>query len=260
MNIKASVNYHIKSDQAQAFHFDVDGVAGNLISPELEATEIHVKDIRGKVQPFNFDDNGILFFDAASTITQFNHDNDWESDYNQQITRLLIQHIGAREVIIFDHTVRIDNPDAERKPARNVHNDYSPEGASQRLIDLLGQQRAAEFEKGHFGFVNVWRPIEHPITSSPLGFIHPRSMRHEDWMTIELIYPDRKGHILGVAANPEHEWFYQSNMQPNECIVFNIYDNQGRPHLAHSALDITSQTNGSLPRKSIETRTLIRYA
>jgi len=78
-------------------------------------------------------------------------------------------------------------------------------------------------------------------------------------MTIELIYPDRKGQILGVGANPKHEWFYQSNMTPNEVVIFNIYDNRGQPHLAHSALDIANQPDNSPPRKSIETRTLVRY-
>ena len=46
--IKASVNYHIKSEQPQAFQFDVDGIVGNLISPELVAKEVKVNDLRGK--------------------------------------------------------------------------------------------------------------------------------------------------------------------------------------------------------------------
>jgi hypothetical protein len=84
-------------------------------------------------------------------------------------------------------------------------------------------------------------------------------MQEDDWMNIELEYPDRKGQILGVAENKTHEWFYQSDMTPEEAIIFNIYDNHGRPHLAHSALDMEGDSIVTKPRKSIETRTLVRY-
>ena len=84
-------------------------------------------------------------------------------------------------------------------------------------------------------------------------------MNAKDWIDIELIYPDRKGQILGVIENVNHEWFYFSNMTPQEAIIFNIYDNNGRPHLAHSALDILGEKDAGVTRKSIETRTLVRY-
>jgi len=84
-------------------------------------------------------------------------------------------------------------------------------------------------------------------------------MSPDDWMDIGLVYPDRIGQILGVAANPAHEWFYLSKMNPNEAVIFNIYDNSGRPHLAHSALDLPGDEDARVPRKSIESRTLVRY-
>lgn len=259
MNITASVNYHIVSDEPQAFHFDVDGIEGNLISPELIPTQVQVRDLRDKACHVNFRDDGIRFVRRASKIGDFTHHRDWQPVYNDEITTLLQSEIGAKDVLVFDHTVRIDHDAAVRKPARNVHNDYSQAGAEQRLIDLLGQQKAAQYLSGHYAFVNVWRPVGHPIMTSPLGFIRPSSMKTEDWMNIELIYPDRKGQILGVAANPAHEWFYLSHMQPDEVAIFNIFDNQGRPFLAHSALDIEGQGDVSIPRQSIETRTLVRY-
>lgn len=256
MNIKALVNYHVKSGKPQAFHFDANGIT---TSPELVETEVNVQDLRNKACHVNFNDNGITFTTSPSKTVRFDSNCDWQAGYNEEIRVLLTQKIGAQEVIVFDHTVRIDDPEAARKPARNVHNDYSPQGANQRLIDLTGSQRATELQKGAFAFVNVWRPIGHPITTSPLGFIHPSSMRPEDWMTIELIYPDRTGQILGVAPHPKHEWLYQSSMTPDDVVIFNTYDNHGRPHLAHSALDIVDQVDVSQPRKSIETRTLVRY-
>ena len=260
MQVSASVNYHVHKDEAQAFEFDVDGIIGNLVSPDLVTTPITVQDLRGQTHVPGFDTDGILFVDQASAIKDFAPSNAWQDAYDAELEDLLISKIGAREVIIFDHTVRIDDPDAARRPARNVHNDYNEAGAEQRLIDIVGEDRAKDFHKAGYGFVNVWRPIEHTIQSSPLGFIRPSSMTPKDWMDIGLIYPDRFGQILGVAANPAHEWFFKSEMTPDEAIIFNIYDNTGRPHLAHSALDLPGDADVTIPRKSIESRTLIRYA
>jgi len=86
------------------------------------------------------------------------------------------------------------------------------------------------------------------------------TLQKNDWMDIGLIYPDRLGQILGVAANSAHEWFFKSRMSPDEVVIFNIYDNGGRPHLAHSALDLPSDVFAKTPRKSIESRTLVRYS
>ena len=260
MQVSASVNYHVHKDHPQAFEFDVDGIIGNLVSPELVTTPVVVRDLRDQAHETRFDTDGIVFVDQASAVLDFTVGHDWQAIYNAELEQLLKSKIGAQDVIVFDHTVRIDDPEAARRPARNVHNDYNEAGAVQRLIDLVGDKRAAEFHDAGYGFVNVWRPIEHTIQSSPLGFIRPSSMTPNDWMDIGLIYPDRFGQILGVAANPAHEWFFKSEMTPDEAIIFNIYDNTGRPHLAHSALDLPGDADVTIPRKSIESRTLVRYA
>ena len=260
MNVRAVVNYHIKGLEKQAFKFDVDGIIGNLVSPELIPTEVEVQDLRDETLEVNFFDDGITFENHISQISQFESSSDWHQVYDQELTSLLKDKLQAKDVIVFDHTVRIDDLNADRKPARNVHNDYSALGANKRLVDLVGKQKAEEFKNGHFAFVNIWRPVEQIIKNSPLGFIRPSSIKPEDWVTIELIYPDRLGQILGVSANEDHEWFYMSTMKPSEVVIFNIYDNQSIPSLGHSALDIIGHESAeSSIRKSIESRTLIRY-
>lgn len=260
MSAQATVYYHVRQDAPQAFEFDVDGVVGQLKSPELVPTTVCVADLRGSPRQPSFDDEGIVFVSSPSRVTHFEHGTDWQAAYEQELEELLKAQIGAKEVIVFDHTVRTDDPGAARRPARNVHNDYSRAGAEHRLVDLVGESRALAFHAAGFGFVNVWRPVQRVISSSPLGFIWPRTMRSGDWMEIDLVYPDRVGQILGVAANPEHEWFYTSGMRPDEVTIFNIYDNRGRPHLAHSALDLPGDAQVTPPRKSIESRTLVRYS
>ncbi|MES1928132.1 hypothetical protein SADO_02715 [Salinisphaera dokdonensis CL-ES53] len=259
MQATATVNYHIASPEQQAFHIDAGGVVGNLISPELVPTKILVTDAREDLEPVSFAADSVSFVKSVSAVKKFDVTIDWEKAYNSELTDLLAERAGAREVVIFDHTVRVNDPDATRKPARNVHSDYSPEGAHRRLRDLLGDEKAKTWEAGHFSFVNVWRPVGNPITNAPLGFVRPRSVAEKDWLTIKLIYPDRVGSILGLVANNAHEWVYLSDMTPDEVAFFNIYDNQGKPSIAHSALDMVCDHSAEIPRKSIESRALVRY-
>jgi hypothetical protein len=255
----ATVNYHVKSPYSQAFYFDTNGDVGKPVSPELLSTQIQVQDIRRGDLTVNFEHNGITFESHTSQIVSFSKTTGWQETYNNELTALLSEKIGATEVIIFDHTVRRDSKNAIRRPARNVHNDYSPEGAKQRLVDLVGTKRAVEISKGHYAFVNLWRPIEGPIKTAPLGFIHPDSVSPDDWLEIALVYPDRQGHILGVTANHQHHWFYMSLMTPQDIVIFNVYDNQGKPYLAHGAMDLGNETGTTQPRISLETRTLILF-
>ncbi len=254
----ATVNYHVHKDSRQAFELDANGIKGNLIAPELAPTEVQLNDMRISPQSVSFEQDAVGFANVPSSVHEFSRDG-WKETYDSELIRLLTTKLSAQEVIIFDHTLRVDDPDATRKPARNVHSDYSEMGATQRLIDLLGAERAAEWREGHFAFINVWRPVEHPINSAPLGFVRPSSVDPEDWILLDLIYPDRKGQIMGLVGNPRHEWLYCSTMTPDEVAFFNIYDNCGLPSVAHSALDIVEDPSVATIRESIESRTLVRY-
>ncbi|WP_299867046.1 CmcJ/NvfI family oxidoreductase [uncultured Roseobacter sp.] len=260
MTQTAKVNYHVHKPERQAFQLDAGGIIGNLIAPEMTPTEVKVRDARKSHVDTSFQDDAVAFASFPTAVPFAQGDDTWQADYDAELTELLTTKLDAREVIIFDHTIRVDDPDAVRKPARNVHSDYSPEGAEQRLVDILGAENAAEWSAGHYAFINVWRPIEAPINSAPLGFILPSSVSPEDWILLDLIYPDRTGQIMGLAANPDHQWIYMSKMTPDEVAYFNIFDNRGRPSIGHSALDMVEDPKITTVRKSIESRTLVRFA
>ncbi|MDF3416646.1 hypothetical protein HKX54_19415 [Sulfitobacter sp. M57] len=205
MQLTGTVNYHVHSDARQAFHIDAGGVTGELISPELAATVIDVKDVRMGDAAVRFAVDSVGFLRAPTKVTNFTAGELWKAEYDRELTDLLKQEVEARDVVIFDHTVRVDDPNSDRKPARNVHSDYSPEGAQQRLIDILGAEKAEDWSAGHYGFINVWRPVDASINSAPLDLVRPSSVEKEDWVLVDLIHPDRLGHIMGLAANDGHE-------------------------------------------------------
>ncbi|WP_298835822.1 CmcJ/NvfI family oxidoreductase [uncultured Roseobacter sp.] len=260
MTQTATVNYHVHKPGRQAFELDAGGIKGNLIAPELAPTEVRVRDVRALPADVSFHDEAVTFAFAPTKASFSDTGNAWQAAYDTELAALLTDRLDAREVIVFDHTIRVDDPDAVRKPARNVHSDYSPKGAEQRLVDILGAEKASEWSAGHYTFINIWRPVEAPVNSAPLGFILPSSVSAEDWILLDLIYPDRKGQILGLAANPGHQWIYMSGMTPDEVAIFNIFDNRGRPSIGHSALDMVEDPGVTTVRKSIESRTLVRFA
>jgi len=255
----ATVNYHVHKPDRQSFELDAGGVVGNLISPELAPTKVEVRDMRDAKAGASFDKTSVGFTTCRTAVSSFTG-SAWQDTYDAELTTLLQSEIGAQNVIVFDHTLRVDDPNADRAPARNVHSDYRIEGAEKRLIDILGEDKAADWAKGHYAFVNVWRPVGAPINSAPLGFIRPTSVAMQDWILLDLIYPDRKGQIMGIAANPHHDWLYMSKMTPDDVAFFNIFDNRGLPSIAHSALDMVEDSDIHTVRRSIESRTLVRYA
>jgi len=258
MQRTASVNYHVRKPERQAFEIDAGGIVGKLISPELSPAEVSVADER-EGAAVRFAADAVAFVDAPTRIASFTDGDEWRAAYDAELDALLKAELGVRETVIFDHTVRVDDPTSNRKPARNVHSDYSPQGAEKRLVDVLGEDRASQWREGRYGFVNVWRPVEAAINSAPLGFVRPSSVAKEDWILIDLIYPDRRGHIMGLAESAGHEWLYRSRMTPDEVAIFNIYDNRDLPSIAHSALDMVEDPDVSTIRKSVESRTVVRY-
>lgn len=258
MALTATVNYHVHKDERQAFELDAGGIVGNLISPELAPTTVELTDVRVSNEAVRFAEDAVEFVSFPTAVEDFIGDA-WNETYDRELAQLLTTRLGVQDVVVFDHTVRVDDPDATRKPARNVHSDYSEDGAKQRLTDLLGAEKAAEWREGHYAFINVWRPVDHPINSAPLGFVRPSSVDPSDWILLDLIYPDRKGQIMGLVGSPAHDWLYQSKMTSDEVAIFNIYDNRGLPSIAHSALDRVEDPDVTTIRKSIESRTLVRY-
>ncbi|MBX2848041.1 MAG: hypothetical protein KTR16_06965 [Acidiferrobacterales bacterium] len=259
MQTAAIVNYHTTEPGQQTYYIDAGGKSGQVITPVLDPTKVLVQDLRSTSTKLDFEQDSIVFIEHESSITDFDGSNDWQAIYDRELTSVLAQQLGLKEVIVFDHTVRIDRGESDRQPVRYVHTDYSVSGAHQRLEDLIGSQRAKQWEQGHFAFINVWRPIRAPITSAPLGFVLPQSTVSDDWIDLTMVYPDRVGKILGLLASDRHEWVYLSEMTPQEIAIFNIYDNQGLQSIGHSALDLLEPDARSAVRMSVESRTLVRY-
>lgn len=171
LSILASVNYHVESDNEQYFEIDAGGVPGELISPILVKRQVLVEDVRDSITNLQFFRDSACFVHQSSKALASSKADFDQAIYDDELIQLIKNHLGAKEVFVFDHTVRIDDEKSSRKPVRNVHSDYSEKGAQSRVCSLLGKEVAKTWMDGHYAFINVWRPLVHSVERSPLGFI-----------------------------------------------------------------------------------------
>ena len=136
-DVSARVNYLYPGDDRIAIHIDKDGIAGNIVMPDYDEQIVEIKDERGSSEPVSFKADALEFVHSPTSASGFEDGDVWKNRYEAEIASLLKDRLGAKEVLIFDHTIRVDDPNETRRPARHVHSDYSAEGAEKRLVGIL---------------------------------------------------------------------------------------------------------------------------
>lgn len=156
-------------------------------------------------------------------------------------------------------------------PARYAHVDQSGHGARTLLGHNLPDE-AEKLTKTRWGTVNLWRPIQ-IIRRDPLCFCDGRTISEEDLVPVNATPPPKgtssfyksvsKGdgfQTLEVRANPKHKWYYLSNMQPDEAVLFKCFDskNTSNSRCCHASFRLP-QTANEAPRESMEMRFFVFY-
>jgi hypothetical protein len=110
--------------------------------------------------------------------------------------------------------------------------------------------------------VNVWRGTK-PVENMPLAVCDARSVDKADFLRVSLGKPeggfkDSMPAGLNMAFNPRHRWYYFPFMQPDEALVFRLFDT-GNPEwkmTGHSAFIDPTSDPASPKRQSFEVRTI----
>lgn len=157
-------------------------------------------------------------------------------------------------------------------PARFAHIDQSPNGARTLLFDNL-PELADKLSKTRWGIVNIWRPLK-TIRRDPLTLCDSRTIRDEDLAIVQSKLPKKgegKGYYdtvskgegfetLELRANPDHQWWWASNLTPEEALVFKIFDSKRsiKGRSAHTAF-VNPGTEHFETRQSMELRSFVFY-
>lgn len=239
------------------------GIPLTNAAPDPHRLVIH--DARPIASAISLDVQGFGFVHHPSAVQDFTDDAGIRRVYYPETETLLKDVTGAARVFIFDHTVRRHIPGAEdrrvdvRQPAWRVHVDHTVTSGPDRVRAWLPDE-ADTLLRGRVQIINVWRPIRGPVQDAPLSLCDARSVAPGDLVPSDLVYKHRVGETYSVTYNPNHRWFYFSNMTPHEALLLKCYDSQtdGRARFVpHSAFKHPAVPAGALPRESIELRTLV---
>jgi hypothetical protein len=247
---------------------DTGGGRNDPKTGKYEMKEITIHDGRPFADRLDMEVQGYEFVRSDTAVTDFTDAKQVEEIYYPELEKLLLEATGAKRVLIFDHTIRIGDPEKRaalgvRDPVRSAHNDFTERSAPQRVRDLLPAHEAEELLKRRFTSVNVWRPLTGPVKTDPIAICAWDSIDNNDMIPSERIYNNRVGGILNLAYNPDQKWTYFPDMEADEMILLKCYDSEtdGRARwTAHAAFEDPNGPDPSLPaRESIEVRTLIFY-
>jgi hypothetical protein len=177
------------------------------------------------------------------------------------VEQLLLETVpGAHTIIFFDHTIRRANPHAVRQPVNQVHADQTELSAQSRVRKHISDPALAKKYLGErYRIINVWRPINGAVESSPLAFASATTSEEEDFVTIQHRYPTFNGEIMGVKYNPKTEWKFCAGVDDNERILLKCFDSQNgvAKRVAHTAFVDPKTPPEAKARESIEVRALV---
>lgn len=240
-----------------------DGAAQR--SGVLDPIQVTIHNARLLDEPACINRQGFEKVDHTSAVANLEDDEQVRQHYYPETEALLKQQTGAVKVVIFDHTIRVDDPGREarglREPVRYVHNDQTERSAVRRVRDHLPADEAEQRLLKRFAIINVWRPIGAPVLSTPLALCDARSLADSDLLPSDLVYRDKVGETFSVKANPAHRWYYYPQLRPDEALLLKIHDSrQDVARLsAHTAFDDPTTPEDAPPRRSIELRALVFF-
>ncbi|KAF4157732.1 hypothetical protein CNMCM6936_003256 [Aspergillus lentulus] len=220
-----------------------------------------IHDIRGTEDQYNLETHGFQYF--HDEVTEL---DDWTDE--QKVTDTLIPKAeelvrkitGAKETITFTHRIRCFSSDEakladNRAPAHSVHTDFTVAGALRHLETLVSDpERLKQLLSSRVMVVNVWRPLK-TVHRDPLTVCDWRSTNPQDIIPFRLVLPQGWNELSKVQYNKDHRWYYLSNQQRDEPLVFKQFDSgrveEGGCTLPHSAFEYPSMVDHD-PRQSIE--------
>jgi hypothetical protein len=258
--IRARFNYVVDTGVPLVRYIDWPEMEHLAVPPQYREYEMTVRDGRPLRHTFELDTHGFAFVDHATQVTD---EGARARVYDAEIQALIRKHSGASEVLVFDHTIRIGDEEAQkavnaRPPVKGVHNDYTEKSAPRRLREIVGDAEAERRFRKRWAIIQVWRPIRGTVQMDPLGICDGRSIPPEGFVLVQRRYKDRTGEVYHIAHNPAHQWFHFPHMTRDEALVFKVFDSdagKASRFTAHSSFDDPTSPPGAPARESIETRT-----
>ena len=266
--VRAEINYIDKNAPAPTTYYVEPPDGAQICSVVDDPQLVSITDVRDTRRSFSIDNDGFDFIKLPIGFRDFDDQDAVKARLYPEMKEVTEALLGRRVAAVFDHATR-RRPDLDatlrgggvsRQPLHRAHCDFTPTSARQQIMRTLGENGRQWLERP-FALVNYWRPITGPLRDDPLAICAPQSVAPEDLVRVRHVYSYGESEIYGVAHNPDHRWYYMSDMQPDDAIFFKVYDETGeRPLVApHSAFSLPTTNAPVPPRQSFEIRLMVFY-
>ena len=246
-------------------------------SPHIAPSLVHIRNIRGHETEFYMEKQGFTIGHLDSRMKHWREGDELQRIYFPEVTELLKRETAAKYVFQYEWHVRSATLEEALQsdskgavdingPVRRAHIDESPLSANNEYKHYIRPQDPGNehLQGRQFGIYNVWKPLK-PVLRDPLCLCDVRTLHDEDLQLGKVQVPN-VGEIENFAIRPpkggrEHGWFYLRGQQPDEALVFRIYDSRidgfmekKRSHgVAHTSF-VDPGTEHESPRESVEVR------
>lgn len=251
----------------ELYYYDTDA-AKDVHGPGDDSRDIAIYDGWDCAKEFSIDREGFSLHDFSTSFDHWSDEEVVKSKFYPEVVEFLKKTVGAKRVLIFDHTIRTKANDAkkitqetnttQRAPIFLVHCDYTSESGPLRVRQLLPDD-AQDLLSRRVAFINVWKPVHNVVEERPLAMCDSTTAASSDFFKLHLYYRDRKGENYVMKHSPEHKWWYFPKMTPEQVILLKTYDSEtdGRARfVGHTAFEDPTSPPDARTRESIEIRTI----
>jgi hypothetical protein len=280
--VEAGISY-VTPDSRINRRFVAPGVECN--TGRYQTHRVTIRDGRLVRDRFSLDENGFVLAEHRSAVRDFFDRDEVERIYLGEVEETVKGLTGASRVALMSWMIRTSGDLSKHRhetvgythkggvqpPAGEAHVDFTPCRAELLARDLY--EKTFPDGKGYSRFIasSLWRSFSDPPQDWPLALCDAASVRADEGVPNTLHVVDRipapeamlremPGEESLIAAaifhyNPDHRWWYFSNMTRDEVVLLKFHDSGPGKALRtpHTAFRDTSFPNARL-RESIEFR------
>lgn len=271
-SIRARVQYGKETAGVSEYRYDtVDRQRSNLA---LELVNVDIHDARADPGRFDLAINGfeLYYHDSAHALAAGGDAatgapaDTLRDAYHEEMLPLIQTVSGTPHVVaqpngfLIRHGKRSAIKTAAR-PASFAHCDYTPPSA-EMMKSLIVEREGSKLPPfRHYAIYQTWRAVSPPPQDSLLTFCDGTTVKDEDCLIVKNVNGPEEiaGNVffnkLGMAR-PVHRWFYYSELQPVDVILFMAHDSRETKQLnvLHTAFVNPLADERSVPRASVEAR------
>jgi len=222
-DVRAPIGYSERTERRPYFYAN----AHEKDFVPLKPAEVTIRDARGL--DTDLDREGFILVEHDSAVTDLTDLDAVAKVHRSEIAELLKRLTGCDEVAmtpfgILRFSERLGENEAHdnSNPAWFVHVDMASEAAAAARAQTAPEGRKIARSAQY----NVWRALSGAPQDVPLGLCSYPSIEPGDLIGCDAIFDPLDGspewgfpnYLL--AENPNHRWYYYSDMQPGEAIVF----------------------------------------